>query len=84
MTDKELRRLGRQDLLQMLVAQTKEAAALETAMAEKMEEISGLEESLERLKGKLDEKDSGRRTKQFPGKPGRKGRYDRSAENTAE
>ncbi len=57
MTDKELRRLRRQDLLQMLVAQTKEAARLDAELREKKEEIDGLQESLERLKGKLDEKD---------------------------
>ena len=57
MTDKELRRLSRQDLLRMLVEQTKEAARLETELEEKKEEIGGLQESLERLKGKLDEKD---------------------------
>ena len=53
MTDKELRRLRRQDLLQMLVTQTKEASRFETELGEKKEELNGLQESLERLKEKL-------------------------------
>ena len=58
MTDKELRRLRRQDLLQLLVEQSREAARLQTETDEKNEEIAQLNESLERLKGKLDEKDA--------------------------
>lgn len=58
MTDKELRRLRRQDLLQLLVEQSREAARLQTETDEKSEEIAQLNESLERLKGKLDEKDA--------------------------
>ena len=58
MTDKELRRLRRQDLLQLLVEQSKEAARLQTESDEKSEELARLNESCERLKGKLDEKDT--------------------------
>lgn len=58
MTDKELRRLRRQDLLQLLVEQSKEAARLQTESDEKSEELARLNESFERLKGKLDEKDT--------------------------
>lgn len=57
MTDKELRRLRRQDLLQLLVEQSREAARLQTESDEKSEELTQLTESCERLKGKLDEKD---------------------------
>ena len=58
MTDKELRRLRRQDLLQLLVEQSKKAARLQTESDEKSEELARLNESCERLKGKLDEKDT--------------------------
>ena len=58
MTDKELRRLRRQDLLQLLVEQGREAARLQTESDEKSEELARLNESDERLKAKLDDKDA--------------------------
>ena len=57
MTDKELRRLRRQDLLQLLVEQSREAARLQSESDEKSGELKQLNESYERLKNKLDEKD---------------------------
>lgn len=58
MTDKDLRRLRRQDLLQMLVAQSKEAARLQTELEEEKNERNTLQEGYERLKEKLDAKDA--------------------------
>lgn len=57
MTDKELRKLRRQELLELLVAQSKEAARFKTELDEKTEELSGVLESLDRLKEKLNDKD---------------------------
>ena len=57
MTDKDLRRLRRQDLLQMLVAQSKEAARLQTELDEEKEEAAQLLQGYEHLKEKLNEKD---------------------------
>lgn len=57
MTDKELRRLRRRDLLQLLVEQSRETARLQTESDEKSEELAQLNENFERLKGKLDDKD---------------------------
>jgi hypothetical protein len=50
MTEKELRKLRRQDLLQLLVLQSKETSELQARVDE-------LAAGYERLKGKLDEKD---------------------------
>ena len=57
MTDKELRKLRRHDLLELLVEQSREAARLGAELKEKEEELSGSEENNGRLKAKLDEKD---------------------------
>ena len=57
MTDKELRKLRRHELRELLVAQSREAAECKTELSQKAEELSGVLESLERLKGKLNEKD---------------------------
>ena len=40
MTDKELRKLRRQDLLELLVEQSREAARLKAAFEEKEEDLS--------------------------------------------
>ena len=50
MTEKELRKLRRQDLLQLLVLQSKETSDLQTR-------LEGLTDSYNRLIGKLDDKD---------------------------
>ena len=57
MTEKELRKLHRHDLLELLVEQSREAARLVAALKEKEEELTASGESNERLKAKLDEKD---------------------------
>lgn len=57
MTDKELRKLRRQELLELLVAQSKEAARCKTELDKKTEELSGVLENLDRLKEKLNDKD---------------------------
>ena len=57
MTEKELRKLGRHDLLELLVEQSREAARLDAALQEKEEEFRKASEGNERLKEKLNEKD---------------------------
>lgn len=57
MIDKELRRLSRRELLQMLVAQCEETERLQQEADETRERLEVLEESYERLKGKLNVKD---------------------------
>ncbi len=58
MTDKELRKLRRQDLLELLVEQSREATRFQSERDGKQAELSKILESYERLKGKLDEKDA--------------------------
>lgn len=58
MTEKEFRKLGRRDLLQLLVAQGKENIQLQTELDETREQLTQSQESNERLKAKLDEKDA--------------------------
>ena len=57
MTEKELHRLRRQDLLQLLLSQSKEVAQMSEDMEALEAEKNDLIETNERLKGKLDEKD---------------------------
>ena len=57
MTEKELRRLGRQDLLQLLLAQSKEVSRQRALIEELKHDITEEQELTERLKAKLDEKD---------------------------
>jgi chromosome segregation ATPase len=58
MTEKELHRLRRQDLLQLLLAQGKEAAALQEQLEETQAELGIVTASNDRLKARLDEKDA--------------------------
>ncbi len=58
MTEKELRKLGRHDLLELLVEQSREAARLDAALQEKEEEFRKASEGNERLKEKLNDKDA--------------------------
>ena len=58
MTDKDLRKLRRQDLLELLVEQSREAARFQSERDDKQAELSQILESYERLKKKLDEKDA--------------------------
>ncbi len=57
MTSKELRRLSRRELLQMLLAQCEETERLEQELGELTEAHETMSESYERLKAKLNVKD---------------------------
>ena len=57
MGNKELRRLKRRDLLQMLLAQCEETERLQKELDETRAELETLQEGYERLKKKLDIKD---------------------------
>ena len=58
MTEKELHRLRRQDLLQLLLSQSKEVTQQQARIAELEKAGTELRESNERLKEKLNEKDA--------------------------
>lgn len=58
MTDKELQKLGRRELLQLLLQQAKESERLGQQLAETEERLHQLEETYERLRGRLDSKDA--------------------------
>lgn len=58
MTEKELRKLNRHDLLELLVEQSREASRLNTELKEKEEELAEALEGSGRLKEKLNEKDA--------------------------
>lgn len=57
MTDKELHKLGRRDLLQLLVQQGKEAQKVKQQLEQTEEQLHQLEETYERLRKRLDQKD---------------------------
>ena len=57
MTEKELRKLKKQDYLQLLVAQGQEMAELQAQLSETTTEIDETQSANVRLKSKLDEKD---------------------------
>lgn len=57
MTDKELQKLGRRELLELLLEQAKEAERLGKLLRETDEQLRQLEESYERLRERLDHKD---------------------------
>lgn len=57
MTVKELKKLKRQDLLQLMVEQSREALRIQTEREEKEKEMSRIEENNERLLLKVEEKD---------------------------
>lgn len=57
MTDKELHKLGRRELLQMLLVQAKEAERLAGLLSETEEQLHQLEDTYERLRDRLDKKD---------------------------
>lgn len=58
MTEKELRKLNRHDILELLVEQSREASRLRLVLEEREERLIGATSGLERLKCKLDEKDA--------------------------
>ncbi len=57
MTDKALHKLSRKELLQMLLAQAREAERLSGLLAETEEQLHELEDTYERLRDRLDNKD---------------------------
>lgn len=57
MTEKELRKLDRHDLLELLVEQTREASRLRLTLDEREERLLSATASVERLKAKLGDKD---------------------------
>jgi len=57
MTDKELRKLRRSELLEMMIDQKKSVAAMESKLSETETELAALRETYERLRKKLDDKD---------------------------
>ncbi len=58
MTDRELHKLGRRELLQLLLAQGREAEKAKAKLQEVQEELAQLEEGYERLKNRLNDKDA--------------------------
>lgn len=58
MTDKELQKLGRRELLQLLLEQAKESERLGKALAETEEQLQQMQETYERLRERLDNKDA--------------------------
>lgn len=57
MTDKQLRRLGRRELLQLLLTQGRETEELRLLSAEREEQLEELNRNYDRLKKRLDQKD---------------------------
>lgn len=58
MTDKELHKLSRREMLQLMLAQGREAEKAKQELADTLEKMHQLEESYERLKRRLDDKDA--------------------------
>ncbi len=58
MTEKDLHKLRRQDLLQLLLAQSREVAGQQERIRELEDSEASLQALSERLKGKLNEKDA--------------------------
>lgn len=58
MTDKELHKLGRRELLQLLVSQGLEAEKVRQELAETQEKLKETQAGYEKLRGRLDEKDA--------------------------
>lgn len=58
MTDRELQKLGRRELLQLLLEQARESERLGKQLAETEEQLRQTEEGYERLRDRLDSKDA--------------------------
>ncbi len=58
MTEKQLHKLRRQDLLQLLLAQGKEAAQLQARLDEAAEELESLQDTRTRFIERMDDKDA--------------------------
>lgn len=57
MTDKEMRKLSRRELLQLLLAQVRETEELKQTLTEREEQLTELRENYEKLRKRLDQKD---------------------------
>lgn len=62
MTDNELHKLGRRDLLQLMLESAREAQELRNQLGETQGQLEELEKNYDRLKKRLDEKDAQIRT----------------------
>ena len=58
MTEKQLHKLRRQDLLELLLAQGREAAQLQAQLDETTEQLNALKDTRTRFIGRMDEKDA--------------------------
>lgn len=58
MTDKELQKLGRRELLQLMLDQAKETERLRGELAQANERAQAMDETFQRLRERLDEKDA--------------------------
>lgn len=58
MTDKEIQKLGRRELLQLLLDQARAAEQLKARLAAAEEQVHEMEETFRRLRERLDEKDA--------------------------
>lgn len=58
MTDKEMHKLSRRELLQLLLAQVTETEELKQLLAEREDQLLELQENYERLRKRLDQKDA--------------------------
>lgn len=58
MTDKEMHKLSRRELLQLLLAQVSETEELKRSVTEKDSKLAELHENYERLRKRLDQKDA--------------------------
>lgn len=58
MTDKELQKLGRRELLKLLLEQVLESERLENELEASVNQVRELEETYERLRERLDQKDA--------------------------
>ena len=57
MTDKEMHKLSRRELLQLLLAQVRETEELKQTLTEREEQLTELRENYEKLRKRLDQKD---------------------------
>ena len=58
MTDKEVHKLSRRELLQLLLAQVSETEELKQLLGEREQELTTLHDNYERLRKRLDQKDA--------------------------
>ncbi|WP_276951555.1 hypothetical protein [Acetatifactor muris] len=58
MTDKEMHKLSRRELLQLLLAQVRETEELKQTLTEREAQMTELRENYEKLRNRLDQKDA--------------------------